>query len=168
MRKIFALLALVAIMGTASAVFAISGNVTATANVLTPISVTNDLRQLDFGDILPGINKSVPFNDANSGKWRVDGAASREVAITFTLPAGLVLGLDSVPISFNATDAGHNQSDVVGVATPFDPSAGLTQNLHGATGELFIWLGGTVAPSPTQPAGVYTGTAIMDVVYTGL
>ena len=168
MRKFFALLALASTVAAAPAAFAISGNVTATANVLTPISVTNDLRQLDFGDALPGINKSVAYLDANSGKWRIDGAAGREVAISFTLPAGLVLGLDSVPIAFGATDAAHHPADAVGLATPFDPAAGLTETLNGATGELFIWLGGTISPSPTQPAGVYTGTAVMDVVYTGL
>ena len=52
-------------------------------------------------------------------------------------------------------------------ATTFDPAAGLTDFLDAGTGEFFMWIGGTVAPWESQPAGVYTATIMLDVVYTG-
>ena len=52
-------------------------------------------------------------------------------------------------------------------STTFDPSGGLTEFLDAASGELFVWIGGTVSPAAAQPAGVYTATIVLDVVYTG-
>jgi hypothetical protein len=167
MRKFLGAILALSLVMTAGTAFAVSGDITATANVLTPLSVTNNLRDLDFGDVFPGVNKSVAFGDATSGKWQVSGEAGGEIAVTFTLPATLASGPNSMTISFSGTDAAYNAADVVGAATAFDPGAGTTQNLDGATGDMFFWIGGTVAPTPAQVAGVYTGTVTLDAVYTG-
>lgn len=147
--------------------FAVSGTITATANVLTPLTVTSDLRALDFGDVFPGLAKSIAWSDATSGQWRIDGEAGKEVQMAFTLPANLTSGANSMPISFAASDAAWNTTNATAGATTFDPAAGAVEFLDGTSGQLFVFLGGTVSPVQTQAAGVYTGTVLLDVVYTG-
>ncbi|RKZ14163.1 hypothetical protein DRQ53_12195 [bacterium] len=166
MKKL-AVLAVIAAMVLPTAAFAVTGTIQATANVLTPLSVSTDLRALDFGDVFPGVNKSIAFGDATSGKWQIIGATSAEVQMSFTLPLNLINGVNTMPISFSATDAAYFDADAVGSAVAFDPSAGSTDNLNGGTGEGFVWLGGTVAPAANQVAGAYAATVSLDVVYTG-
>jgi hypothetical protein len=167
MRKFLgAIVALSLVVSTAPA-FAVSGDISAFANVLTPITVSNNLRDLDFGDVFPGLNKSIAYDDATSGKWQVSGEVGKEVAVAFTLPGNLTSGGNTMPISFSATDAAYNTADVVGAATTFDPSAGTTQLLDAGSGDLFFWIGGTVAPAPSQAGGLYQGIVTLDAVYTG-
>jgi len=168
MRRILAAAVLVALVMPVSSAFAVTGDVTGRTNVLIPISVTTDLRILDFGDVFPGINKSVAYTDAvNGGKWQVTGEPGKEIDMTFTLPGNLINGLDALPIVFSNADGAWHPTDVVGSATVFDPSLGETQFLDGGAGTMFLWIGGTVQPAPTQPAGVYTAAIMVDVVYTG-
>lgn len=165
MRK-FAVLAVVAALIVPSAAFAVTGTIQATANVLTPLSVSTDLRALDFGDVFPGLNKSIAFTDGTSGKWQIAGETIKEIQLSFTMPSDLSNGGILMPISFAATDAAYFGTDVVGSAVAFDPGAGSTENLAVA-GTGFVWLGGTVAPAANQPAGIYSATVSLDVVYTG-
>lgn len=166
MRK-FAVLAVMAALIVPSAAFAVTGTVQATANVLTPLTVSTDLRALDFGDVFPGLNKSIAFTDATSGKWSIAGEAGKEIQVSFTLPTDLSNAGILMPITFAATDAAYFNADVIGSAVAFDPGAGSTELLEGAAGTGFVWLGGTVQPNGTQPAGVYSATLSLDVVYTG-
>lgn len=165
--KKFALLAVIVAMVLPVTAFAVTGTVQATANVLTPLSVTTDLRALDFGDVFPGLNKSVAFADGTSGKWQIAGEAGKEVQMDFTLPSSLDNGGILMPISFGATDAGFFASDAPGSAAAFDPNSGATGFLDGGTGDGFVWLGGTVAPAANQAAGTYSATVTLDVIYTG-
>ncbi len=73
--------------------------------------------------------------------------------MTFTLPANLSFGANTMPISFSATDAAWFDADVVGSATAFDPAAGSLEFLNAGTGEGFVWLGGTVAPTADTGRG---------------
>ena len=150
-----------------SAAFAVTGTVQATANVLTPLSVSTDLRALDFGDVFPGLPKSIAFTDGTSGKWQIDGEVAKEIQLNFTLPTDLSNGGILMPISFTATDAAYFATDVIGSAVAFDPGAGSTANLDAGAGTGFVWLGGTVSPTAVQPAGIYSATLSLDVVYTG-
>jgi hypothetical protein len=165
MRK-FAVLAVITALIVPSAAFAVTGTIQATANVLTPLSVSTNLRALDFGDVFPGLNKPIAFGDATSGKWSIAGEGIKEIQMSFTLPTDLSNAGILMPISFSATDAAYFGTDVIGSAVAFDPNAGSTENLAGA-GTGFVWLGGTVAPGAGQVAGVYAATVSLDVVYTG-
>jgi hypothetical protein len=164
MRK-FAVLAVITALIVPSAAFAVTGTIQATANVLTPLSVSTNLRALDFGDVFPGLNKPIAFGDATSGKWSIAGEGIKEIQMSFTLPSALSNAGILMPISFSATDAAYFGTDVIGSAVAFDPNAGSTENLVAGTG--FVWLGGTVAPTAGQAAGVYAATVSLDVVYTG-
>jgi hypothetical protein len=167
MRKILATFCALAILATAGSAFAVSGDILATANVLQPLTVSNNLRDLDFGDVFPGIAKSILYSDATSGKWSIVGELGKEVDLSFTLPANLQSGVNLLPISFGGADAAWHTADAVGSATAFDPAAGATEFLDAATGEMWAWIGGTVTPAGAQPAGVYTANITLDVVYTG-
>lgn len=167
MRKILGIAVTLGLVLGAASALAVTGDIQATANVLTPLSVTNNLRDLEFGDVFPGLSKSIAYDAATSGKWRVDGELGKEVDITFALPANLVSGGNSLPIAFGANDAAWSTVDVVGGATTFDPAAGATEFLDAASGEMYVWIGGTVNPAPTQAGGFYQATITMDVVYTG-
>ncbi len=67
MNRILAAAVIVAFIAPTSA-FAVTGTINATANVPTPLSVTSNLCDLNFGDVFPGLNKSIACSDATSGK----------------------------------------------------------------------------------------------------
>lgn len=143
-----------------------SADITAQANVLTPLTVAGQ-QDLDFGDVFPGVASTVTVANASAGRWLTTGSSGAEVQLAFTLPANLVSGGNNLPISFGASSAGYNVANNAGAATTFDPAAGATTNLGVAPAELYVWVGGTVTPAVTQPQGLYTGTINLTVNYTG-
>ena len=52
-----------------------SGSIQALANVLAPITVAAG-QNLDFGNVTPGVNKTVAVTDATSGRFDATGQAS--------------------------------------------------------------------------------------------
>lgn len=161
---VVAILAALGVPGTVRAQN--SADITAQANVLTPLTVTGQ-QDLDFGNVFPGVASTVTVADASAGRWLTTGTSGAEVQLTFTLPAALVSGGNSLPISFGANSGGYNVANDAGAATPFDPAGGVTTNLGVAPAELYVWIGGTVTPVAAQPQGVYTGTINLTVNYTG-
>lgn len=143
-----------------------SADITAQANVLTPLTVTGQ-QDLDFGDVFPGVASTVAVADASAGRWLTTGSSGAEIQLAFTLPANLVSGANTLPIVFGANSAGYNIANIAGAATTFDPASGATSNLGVAPAELYVWIGGTVTPAVTQPQGLYTGTINLTVNYTG-
>ena len=155
--------AALALPGAASAQ-APSDNITATAVVLSPISVTGT-DGLDFLDVLPGVPMTVAPGDAAAGAFLVTGAADETVVLDFTVP-GTLAGQGSaagftLPISFGAGSAAWDNG---GGATAFDPAANANATLDG-TGGLDVFIGGTVTPAFNQTAGSYTGTITLTVTY---
>jgi hypothetical protein len=140
-------------------------SITATATVATALTVTAG-NNLDFQLVIPGFTKTVAVSDATAGTFTLAGGAGAEVALSFTsLPANLDDGLgDLLPISYTAV---HNTvNDPVTGATAFAPGSGSTTNLSG-TGQLWVFLGGTVDATSQFTAGTYTGTVTMTAAYTG-
>jgi hypothetical protein len=170
MRQSTSSIVLVAILLMAVALSTVQAQVTTTVTasgtVLTPISVSGS--NLDFGNsIFPGINKSVGRTAGGAAAFTISGEASKELTATFTLPSTLTNGGSSLTISFSSTDAGHSTSSGgQATATAFNPASGLTTTLSGG-GNLYLWLGGSVAPTYTQTAGVYSGDVTISLVYTG-
>jgi hypothetical protein len=148
--------------GTASA------NITAEATVLASVAVANQ-RDLQFGNVIPGTDKSVTLTDATSGRWLVTGGANAEVTLTFTSLPGVLNdgGSNDLPIVYAVTDAGHNTTNDPGTASVFNPAAGSTANIGDPVAELYVWIGGTVVPDPAQAPGLYTGTITLEATYTG-
>jgi spore coat protein U-like protein len=142
-----------------------TADVTATANVLTPITVTN-IADLDFGDVLPGIATTVAPADVDAGRFQISGSGVSEVQLAFTLPTELdhATSASTLPLSFGGSSAGLGTLGII--ASTFDPAAGLTTNLS-AISPLDVFIGGTVTPTVTQEAGAYSGTITLTVTYTG-
>src|SRR3989441_8033623 len=76
----------------------VNGSITATASVQAPITVSGS-RGLDFGNVFPGINKTIAVADPGAGLFSVTGQASTQITYAFTLPGNLTFGLNNLPIS---------------------------------------------------------------------
>ena len=135
--------------------------------MLTPVTVTPQ-QDLDFGNVIPGTNKSVGITGTTAGRWLVQGTAGAEVDLDFTaLPSNLTSGGNNLPISYAATDGGHNGTNNPATATTFNPATGTLANIANPAATLFVWIGGTVAPAAAQAAGLYTATVTLTATYTG-
>lgn len=159
-------LALVALLvvGASAAQAQVSANINATAVVQTPLSVTGTTT-LDFGNVFPGLAKTIAATDATAGKFTIGGQLNAEVNITFTLPTNLVNGANNLPIG--TWTGGRNVVNTQGTQTAIVPTGTTTTRLDAGTGALYTWLGATVTPSVAQVAGTYTSPVTMTVAYTG-
>lgn len=143
-----------------------NATINANATVLQPVTVTAG-QDLDFGNVFPGVNKTLAPDAPTAGRWDVTGSSGAEIALALTTPANLSDGTNNLAIVFGAGSAGYATTSVAPTTT-FDPAAGATASLSGALpGELYVWIGGTVQPTADQPSGVYTGTVTLTVNYTG-
>jgi hypothetical protein len=140
-----------------------NASITATASVQTPINVTG-AQQLNFNNAFPGVNKTVAASDlTNAGRFDVTGQASTPVTMSFTLPATLSSGSNTMPIDSYSGIHADNSAQTVGVVA-FTPGASNGATLS-AAGAMFVWVGARVTPATNQAAGVYTGSITLTVVY---
>jgi hypothetical protein len=160
--KLIPLVVALDLTGTALGAQTNNASITATASVQTPINVVG-AQQLSFGNVFPGVNKAIAATDlANAGRFDVTGQASTPVTLSFTLPATLSFGVNTMPIaSFTGV---HAQNNTQTGGTAFTPASGANPTLNGS-GQLWVWVGAQVQPATSQAAGVYTGSVTMTVVY---
>src|SRR3989441_12512719 len=160
--KLSLVVAVLALTGTALQAQTNNASITATATVQTPINVVG-AKQLSFGNVFPGVNKTVVAMDlANAGRFDISGQASTQVTLSFTLPATLGSGGNTMPIVSYAGVHAQNSAQTGGTA--FSPAAGAGPTLN-ASGALWVWIGAQVQPATNQAAGVYTGSITMTVGY---
>ncbi len=151
----------------------------AIANVLAALQVTAQ-QDLDFGDILQGVGKSVPTtDDANSGIFEISGEATnnREVSMHMMLPEYLWNNTpgdqDRLVIYFQNTDAtidttaGTPSAPGLGALIGINPNLLPDTGIGGADGVIRIYLGGTVYPVVHQRSGIYTADITLTASYTG-
>src|SRR5256886_1333786 len=160
--KLSLVVAALVLTGTALQAQSNNASITATASVQTPINVLG-AQQLNFGNVFPGVNKTVNATDlTNGGRFDVTGQASTPVTLSFTLPATLSSAGNTMPIvSYTGEYAGNNLQTGAQV---FTPASGANPSLS-AAGLLFVWVAAQVQPATNQAAGVYTGSITMTVVY---
>ncbi len=143
-----------------------SASISATATVQQALTIAA-AGNLAFGSVFPGVAKVVAPSDAASGAWTLTGAANAEVTLTFTLPANLTdASSNNLPISFGAASAGHNTVNSRAGLTLVNPTAVGTTRLDGVSGNLYVFIGGSVSPV-AQPAGAYSGSITLATAYTG-
>ena len=125
-------------------------------------------QNLQFGVVIPGFPTVVNRLDAgNAGQYQIRGQRRAEVQVDLTLPAALVSGTGAnLVLQFAAGDGGFSTRPAVGTAQAFDPQVPLVTAL-GNNGRLYIFLGGTVLPTPIQQSGAYQATITLTVSYTG-
>jgi hypothetical protein len=139
-----------------------SADIQATATVLSAVTVTagNDLQ---FGNVTPGVAKTVGIADAGAGRFDVIKAATQGVTLSFTLPTDLTSGANNLPIG--SWTGGWNTSATPAGATTFTPSPAGTNTAATAGTTISVYVGATVSPAAAQVAGSYTGDVTMSVVY---
>jgi hypothetical protein len=147
---------------TASTARAQNANIQALANVYAAIVVTagNDL---DFGNVFPGVPKTVATGDASAGTFSATGEANGPINLTFTLPAQLTSGGDNMPI--NAWTGCHDSDNTHAGCTAFVPSGAPTGASFSGAGQIWLWIGATVTPAANQAAGAYTATITLQIDY---
>jgi hypothetical protein len=139
-----------------------TASIQATATVQQPINVVGAVN-LAFGNVFPGVAKTMGVAVAGAGRFDVTGQASSPVLITFVLPTNLTSGANNLPIG---TWTGHrNTVNNPTTGTNFTPSAGTTNATFSASGQLFVFVGATVTPASNQAAGAYSGSVTMTVTY---
>jgi Domain of unknown function (DUF4402) len=147
--------------GAATAEAQNSANINATATVLSALNVTG-AANLAFGNVTPGVNKTVAIADAGAGRFDVVKAASSALTLSFTLPTTLDDGSNTLPIG-TWTGAWNTSATPAG-ATAFTPASGTTTASTAGT-TISVYVGATVSPAAAQAAGSYTGTVTMSAVY---
>jgi hypothetical protein len=155
---IAATLALPAVAGAQSA------SIQATATVVTPLVVTAG-QALAFGNVFPGVAKTIAHSDAASGRFNLTGYLNSQVALTFTLPTNLTSGANNLPI--NNWDVRVNGTNAAAGATAITVVSGTAVNSNLNNGNLFVFMGARVQPTATQTAGSYAGTITLAAAYTG-
>jgi hypothetical protein len=157
-----ALVALASLWGAASAQAQDNASATVTATVQQPITVTKN-NDLSFGNVFPGVDKSIAVTAGGAAKFTVAGQASTPVNLTFTIPATIASGGNNLTL---ASWTGHHATtDVTTGGTTFTPSASAASATLSGTGGLFVYVGATAQPTSTQAAGSYSGPMTMTVVY---
>ena len=145
--------------------------VQARAMVMPSMSIVGT-HDLDFGNVLPGLAKTVDKTGAGSAaEWIITGIPKAEVNVAFLLPGSLkeAEGTEVLPVEFKIADAAYSDSTKGGQQVPagiLNPHLVSTTQI-GDNGTLGIWLGGKALPGPSQISGLYTGRITMTVTYTG-
>ncbi len=158
--------ALLALGATAAQAQGVSNTIVATANVQTPLTVTGTTT-LDFGNVFPGVAKTIAPTAGTAGKFTVGGQASAQVNMIVAAPTDLV-GPGGDACSPSAPGSAAMTPTTRRPARPALTLAGTTDNLDGTTGALYVWLGATVSPTAGQVAGTYNANVQLTVAYTGL
>lgn len=130
-----------------------------------PITVTA-VQGLTFGNVFPGVPLHILRTDpVGSGQYNIRGNKLAGMQITFSLPTTMTgPAAATMPVSFNSTDGGYSNPQLIGSQVPFDPRSPYTASLD-KNGDALIYLGGTASPAVNQRAGSYTATITMTVVY---
>jgi hypothetical protein len=123
-------------------------------------------RDLRFDTVIAGFPTTVSWDSPQAGQWRIRGQRGTEVQLDFVnLPAFLQNGIHAMPVVFEVTSAAW-RSPGGGGTVVFDPNVGTTA-VFGNSGQIFVYLGGTVQPPPNQQPGGYVADVDLDVWYTG-
>ncbi len=139
--------------------------VAATASVSIPMSVAG-LNTLAFGQVIPGIPKTVAFNATTAGRMRILGFGNAQLSVTLLMPAVLASGTATMPVGNWVVRTGRNSNANIAVPLVFTSGTPVTLRLA-PSGTMFFFIGGRVTPAGTQPAGAYSGTITLVSAYTG-
>lgn len=121
-------------------------------------------RDLQFGDVIPGVETTVDHSDPNSGMWGLKAANESIIDIRFTaLPPALNGTGDSMPVRFESTQA-IVIIQQLGTSYVFDPAVGITVQV-GKPGRALVFLGGIASPRGDQSAGSYVSPVTLDAEY---
>lgn len=149
------------------------------ATVLSALAIT-ELSPLEFGNVFQGDNKHIALDGTKTyttsgettspASFRIDGAAGREVSISFSGHSSITDGTNSMTVSYSGGDASATAPASSGydLSSTWDPtSASQTVTLDATSADAAVYLGGEVQPASSQVTGTYSGTGTITVYYTG-
>jgi len=149
----------------ASAQTTASDNIQVTGTVAGALTVTGG-NDLQFGIIIPGLARTIQPTDPGAGTFVVNGEGGASVQLTFpALPTFIGNGTpaDNIPLALSLV---YNTVNDATTGTTINPSVTTpTTALEAVSGDLFIFLGGTVTPAGAQAAGAYTNTFTLQAAY---
>lgn len=121
-------------------------------------------RDLVFGWVIPGIDKSIAANDpVRSATFEIQATVGDRVGVRFTLPNHLINAAgQKLKANFANGDALALETGSGAVPVAFNPSS--QRNFTLTTGNrLLLFLGGTAQPRKNQQPGVYRNTVTLTV-----
>lgn len=132
-------------------------------------TVTAD-QDLAFGDVFPGVPKTIEKTSSNAAEFTVTGTVDAEVTIDFDLPGYLYTTGANMPVYFYETDCAVDTTNPPDQSSPTlddqNPYNTITYRI-GSSGQMKVWLGGQLMPGLTQKSGDYTAPIRVTVTYTG-
>ena len=131
-----------------------------TFSVLGYSTVTR-LADLNFGNLILGVNTTIQPTDAQAAEFLFNGNANTLVQVTITFPSNLTCGSNTM--KFYTIFPIYNTIPDATSATQFKYTSGGSAST-GTDGNLYIWAGGKVSTNNSTSAGTYTGTIQIVVV----
>jgi hypothetical protein len=144
--------------GISTAQVTASATAMGTFSVLGYATVTR-LADLNFGDLIVGVNTTVLPTDAQAAEFLFNGSNNTVVDVTLTYPSDLTCGSNTM--KFHDIPAIYNTIPDATTAVEFKKKTGGSATT-GPDGNLYVWVGGRVMAGNNQAAGSYTG--IMQIV----
>ncbi len=173
------LLAAASLLGTAAHAQGAAVNSSLTVN-LPPMS-GGGVRSLAFGSIAPGGTADTGAGletNTRTAKWQFTGLQRNATYnAVFTLPASLVKGSSTLPITYPAAYGrwcSYIAGNTCAGGTTFTPTSGTTVATTTPTGAgnnnrvLDLWIGAQISVPGSAQAGLYSGTASLTITGPGL
>ncbi len=158
-RMLFVLAMVFAVPFLAFAQNSASENALVSAKVISSLSIAKN-KDLDFGKVAQGVGAvAIAPDNTKAVKFTITGEPSETIKVTFTSPANLVSGSNTLPFTSTVK---ANAADVVASAAALTSGSNLTL---GSDGKAFVYLGGSINVGATQARGSYTGTFAINVEY---
>lgn len=135
-----------------------SESATVSATVVAAVGISKN-QNLSFGDVARNTSSTIAVTDGAAAKFTVTGEPNKDITIALTDPSTLSDGSNTLTFS---SDAKYNTSDNAGAASAL--TSGSTISLS-ASGNLYVYVGGTVTAGASQVTGAYSGTFTVEVDY---
>lgn len=158
MKTFLTSLMMLAAVSAAHAQSTDSESATVSATVIASLSLAKD-QNLAFGEVTQNASSVVDVTDAGAVKFTVTGEPNKNITFTLTSPANLTNGGNNLPYT---DDVQYNTSDAPGTALALNDGATIALN---GSGNLYVYLGGTVTAALAQVTGAYSGTFTVQVDY---
>ncbi len=144
-----------------------TGEIDATATVLQAMNVIGE-QDLTFGDVSPGVNKTVDWDDAdNGGIFIIQAGSGASIQYNITTIDNLSSDEDgsTAELSIDGYDGNWGEDNVTENATN-ELSFGSDETITvPGTSEIYVFFGATVNPTNDQEAGSYSGEITLTAEY---
>jgi hypothetical protein len=145
-----------------------------TVSIIRALTIQNVAGNLQFPEvIMNGTQQTVSKTNSNGVRFLISGHSNRNVTVNYDLTAELnnnnyvaVNGGTNGTMTFTT-----NVADQTGINTTYTNATPMTNGSttqlvnNNGTGQLNVWVGGSITASSTQAAGDYTGTFNITVHY---